>query len=318
MNHATAPAPGRVVATSGPVAGDTWTSVDITALVHGEGVLDVVLTGDDRPAALYASRETGATAPSWWSRWPGHGLEPDHDHRVHHHHDTPVLGDNHDQRALDEHDDHDGGAAPSPDDWLCNPGTPVLGILGVEPCDPGQRPAGLQLGRHDPPPVQRRALQRDQRSLGADGGAVFYADASTPRYTWGAHGGAISGKQVPPARLTRGPGPWCEPCLQVHGDRHEHQARPRHLGSRRRRTGLPQVGYQGAGVIESLTTANDGAPGHQRRTGADRRRHQLPGGLPARLRRHPPGRGRHLRSLVHLPWTRSDKLLVVRDRWELG
>jgi hypothetical protein len=131
----------------------------------------------------------------------GHGLEPDHDHRVHHH-DTPVLGDNYDQRALDEHDDHDGGAAPSPDDWLWNPGTPVLGILGVEPCDPGQRPAGLQLGGMIRRLSQRRALQHDQRSLGADGAPVFYTDASTPRYTWGAHSGAISGKQVPPARLS--------------------------------------------------------------------------------------------------------------------
>jgi hypothetical protein len=32
---------------------------------------------------------------------------------------------------------------------------------------------------------------------GQMGAPVFYADASTPRYTWGAHCGAISGKQVP-------------------------------------------------------------------------------------------------------------------------
>jgi hypothetical protein len=31
--YATAPAPGGIVATSGPVASDTWTSVDITGLV---------------------------------------------------------------------------------------------------------------------------------------------------------------------------------------------------------------------------------------------------------------------------------------------
>jgi hypothetical protein len=38
---------------------------------------------------------------------------------------------------------------------------------------------------------------------------VFYADASTPRYTWGRHCGAISGKQVPippGSREAQGPG----------------------------------------------------------------------------------------------------------------
>jgi hypothetical protein len=37
ITYATAPAPGPVVATSGPVARDIWTSVDITTLVRGEG-----------------------------------------------------------------------------------------------------------------------------------------------------------------------------------------------------------------------------------------------------------------------------------------
>ena len=43
---------------------------------------------------------------------------------------------------------------------------------------------------------------------------VFYADASTPRYTWGRHCGAISGKQVPIPPGSRGPGP---------GGEHDHK-----------------------------------------------------------------------------------------------
>jgi hypothetical protein len=38
ITYATAPAPAPVVATSGPVARDTWTSLDITTLVQGDGV----------------------------------------------------------------------------------------------------------------------------------------------------------------------------------------------------------------------------------------------------------------------------------------
>jgi hypothetical protein len=64
-----------------------------------------------------------------------------------------------------------------------SPGTPVLGILGVEPCDPGQRPAGLQLGG-----MIRRLSSGGHYNVtngawGQMGAPVFYADASTPRYT---------------------------------------------------------------------------------------------------------------------------------------
>jgi hypothetical protein len=63
VTYANAPTPGAVVATSGPVARESWTSVDVTALVHGNGVIALALSTDGRSAGLYASRETGVTAP---------------------------------------------------------------------------------------------------------------------------------------------------------------------------------------------------------------------------------------------------------------
>jgi hypothetical protein len=63
ITYANAPAPGSMVATSGPVAGDTWAGVDVTGLVRGAGVVDLVVTASGRSAGRYASRETGATAP---------------------------------------------------------------------------------------------------------------------------------------------------------------------------------------------------------------------------------------------------------------
>jgi len=63
ITYANAPTPGSVVATSGPVARESWTSVDVTALVHGDGVIALALTTSRKSAGLYASRETGVTAP---------------------------------------------------------------------------------------------------------------------------------------------------------------------------------------------------------------------------------------------------------------
>jgi hypothetical protein len=63
ITYANAPTPGPIVATSGPVAGDGWTSVDVSALVRGAGRVDLVLTSNGRSSGLYASRETGVTAP---------------------------------------------------------------------------------------------------------------------------------------------------------------------------------------------------------------------------------------------------------------
>jgi hypothetical protein len=63
ITYANAPAPGSMVVTSGPVAGDTWAGVDVTGLVRGDGVVGLVVTATGRSAGRYASRETGATAP---------------------------------------------------------------------------------------------------------------------------------------------------------------------------------------------------------------------------------------------------------------
>jgi len=78
-----------------------------------------------------------------------------------------------------------------------NPGAPVLGILGVEPPHPSNAPLAANSAG-----MIRRLSSGGHYNVtnGAWGqmeAPVFYADASTPRYTWGAHCGAISGKQVP-------------------------------------------------------------------------------------------------------------------------
>jgi hypothetical protein len=51
------------VAVSGPVAAESWASIELTNLARGAGMVAVVLTGDDKATSLYASRETGAAAP---------------------------------------------------------------------------------------------------------------------------------------------------------------------------------------------------------------------------------------------------------------
>jgi chitodextrinase len=57
------PALGNVVGSSGPLTAGTWTEVDVTPLVTGNGQLSVALTSTSGTAASYASRETGANAP---------------------------------------------------------------------------------------------------------------------------------------------------------------------------------------------------------------------------------------------------------------
>ncbi len=63
ITYANAPPPGTVVATSGAVARDTWTSVDVTRVVNGDGAISLALTANGSSAGGYASRETGATTP---------------------------------------------------------------------------------------------------------------------------------------------------------------------------------------------------------------------------------------------------------------
>jgi hypothetical protein len=63
ITYANAPTPGPVVAVSGPLTAEHWASVDVTDLAQGAGMVAIVLTGDDKATSLYASRETGQTAP---------------------------------------------------------------------------------------------------------------------------------------------------------------------------------------------------------------------------------------------------------------
>jgi hypothetical protein len=50
--------------TSGPVAATTWTSVDVTSLVKGNGLVSFAMTSPSTTATSFASRESGAsTAP---------------------------------------------------------------------------------------------------------------------------------------------------------------------------------------------------------------------------------------------------------------
>jgi Hypothetical glycosyl hydrolase family 15 len=62
ITYANAPTPGALVATSGPTARDSWASIDVTALVSGNGPVSFVLTARSASAGRYASRET-AMAP---------------------------------------------------------------------------------------------------------------------------------------------------------------------------------------------------------------------------------------------------------------
>ena len=48
---------------SGPATANTWTTVDITPLVTGNGLVSIVLLTTNTTALSLASRETGANAP---------------------------------------------------------------------------------------------------------------------------------------------------------------------------------------------------------------------------------------------------------------
>ena len=63
ITYANAPEVGPVVATSGAVRRDTWTSVDVTAAVQGQGSLSLAIDASGSSANVYASRETNLTAP---------------------------------------------------------------------------------------------------------------------------------------------------------------------------------------------------------------------------------------------------------------
>jgi hypothetical protein len=63
ITYANAPVPGALAGRSGPAAPGSWTSVDVTSLVPGEGTTSFVLTARSASAGRYASRERGMVAP---------------------------------------------------------------------------------------------------------------------------------------------------------------------------------------------------------------------------------------------------------------
>ncbi|MBI3762260.1 MAG: DNRLRE domain-containing protein [Chloroflexi bacterium] len=63
IGFANAPESGDVVGSSGAFAANTWTSVDVTPIITGDGTFSLALTSTSTTATTYASREAGANAP---------------------------------------------------------------------------------------------------------------------------------------------------------------------------------------------------------------------------------------------------------------
>jgi chitodextrinase len=62
MNYGNAPPIGGVLATSGPVAANSWVTVDLSPYITSEGVYSFSLTTNNTSALSIASRESGANA----------------------------------------------------------------------------------------------------------------------------------------------------------------------------------------------------------------------------------------------------------------
>jgi hypothetical protein len=63
LTYFNAPIVGNVVGSSGPITAGTWTSVDVTPLITGNGTFNFALTTTSGTAISFASREAGANAP---------------------------------------------------------------------------------------------------------------------------------------------------------------------------------------------------------------------------------------------------------------
>jgi hypothetical protein len=271
ITYKTAPTPGPVVAASGPVSGDTWTSVDVTRLVNADGAVNLVLTSDDGSASLYASRETGVTAPqlvvetveaatlgqtaTTTAGSTTLSSSTTTTTRV-----TTTTSSTTTTRATTSTT-----SAPAPSGGTLTYGTPERPFAASSAWNRAI-PANPALASNSAGMIRRLTsgghYNVTNGAWGQFGAPVFYADASTPRYTWGSHCGPISGKQVP-----------------IPSGSHEAQepgASPDHKyividtstrlvydiwGADVLGRDCLKWGYQGYGIIESLTTANDGAPG---------------------------------------------------------
>ena len=63
INYNNAPPAGGALGSSGSATANTWTTVDVTSYLTGNGTLNLVLTGASSTELSLASRETGANAP---------------------------------------------------------------------------------------------------------------------------------------------------------------------------------------------------------------------------------------------------------------
>jgi hypothetical protein len=63
LTYNNAPTMGAVAGSSGAVSANTWTSVDVTALVTGNGLVSLGLTTASTTNLSLGSREAGANAP---------------------------------------------------------------------------------------------------------------------------------------------------------------------------------------------------------------------------------------------------------------
>jgi hypothetical protein len=280
ITYATAPPLGRVLARSGSVTRDSWTSVDLTAFILGQGVVNLALTTDDRSAGLYASRETGMTAPQLV-------VETVEGTTLSNPTSTTALPTTASPTTAPPKPTSSSTTittAPAP----TSPPTTSAPTSGTLTYGTPERPfaassawnrpipAGASLAPNSAGMIQRLTsgghYNVTSGAWGQYGPPVFYADASTPRYTWGSHCGMISGKQVPiPPGSHEAQGP---------GANNDHKyividtdAKLVYdiWGADVEGRDCLKWGYQGYGVIESLTTANDGHPainGEQAPTGA--------------------------------------------------
>jgi hypothetical protein len=270
ITYDTAPAPGPVVAVSGPFSGDSWTSVDVTRLVSGDGAVDLVLTSDDGSTNLYASRETGVTAPQLvvetveattlgqvtTTAAPTTTLPPSTTSTTR---ATTTTSSTSTTRATTTATT----GAPAPSGTLTY-GTPEHPFAASSAWNRAI-PADLTLAPNSAGMIRHLSsgghYNVTNGAWGQFGAPVFYADASTPRYTWGSCG-PLTGKQVPippGSHEAQGPG--------ASGD-HKYIVIDTSTklvydlwGADVEGRDCIKWGYEGYGIIESLTTANDGAPG---------------------------------------------------------
>jgi hypothetical protein len=268
ITYANAPAPGPVVASSGRVDRDGWTSVDVTAQVRGAGAVDLVLTTDDKSAGLYASRETGATTPQLVVETLTTSTSSQASTSTSQTTTAPTTT----TRASTTTTKSTTTTTSAP------PTTSAATASGGLTYGTAERPFAASSAWNRPIPANaplasnssgmiRRLTSGGHYNVtngawGQFGAPVFYADANTPRYTWGSHCGPISGRQVPiPPGSSEAQGP---------GANHDHKYIVIDTstklvydiwGADVAGRDCIKWGYQGYGIIESLTTANDGAPG---------------------------------------------------------